>query len=108
MKERIKEVIATLQGVESDVRPGSSGEVAFRQALIELIKIEEAPAPEPERIIETIVATEALALGVVDKIHALFTPIVDRLNAIDGRLDGFEDHMAALMTPTPAPETAPA
>lgn len=107
MKERIKAVIATLQGVASDVRPGSSGEVAFQQALIELIKIEEVPAPEPERIVETIVATETLALGVVAKIHALFTPIVDRLNAIDSRLDGFEDHMAALMTPAPEPEPAP-
>lgn len=122
MKDRIKAALELLRDMETDVRPGGMGEVKFKQALVTLQAAMDMPEPEPERIVETTVATDEMAAAVGAKINDVLTGLLTRLGNVESatasilnigqgtsdKLDGMEDvlGMIAHNTATAEPATA--
>lgn len=127
MKNQIAAAIALLTACANDIRPGGQAEIQFKQALVELQGLVDAPDEAPKTIVQTEIATEQMALLVAEqlrvameaignedltlfvaKLGEVFLPMADALAALDAKLDGMEDVLGDIQSRLPAEEPATA
>lgn len=83
MKENLIAALAMLEGIAHVVPPGAAAEIQFKNALVALQKEIDAPAPLPETIVQTQVATDTMAGLVSTKINDVLAGVLARMTAVE-------------------------
>lgn len=97
MREQLIALMARMQNIAFDVRPGGQGEIEYKQAVVELQSLIDAPEPQPKTVIQTEIVTGDVANQVAENIQVFLSAVQESLIGLTARLTNVESATASIL-----------